>query len=211
MGWSIGYDENWERDIGYGVPATCDHPGCIEEITRGLSHVCGHQEPYGGEDGCGLYFCHAHGGGTLCSHCAEQAGAQTLCPHLPSPDVTEWIEHKLNDPTWQEWRDKSPAEVSDLRAELARRQKGLAPSLHSDEDYLSHDPFLGDEAQMTCRTVGIVKAKKQHLCFSFNGKQDHHIEPGERYRLETARVDDSFWGKHRICLKCMDRFIQGDF
>src|SRR4051812_7048849 len=26
MGWSIGYDSNWQRDIGYGVPAFCDHP-----------------------------------------------------------------------------------------------------------------------------------------------------------------------------------------
>lgn len=54
MGWSIGYDSKWKRDIGYGVPAWCDHPGCIEEIYRGLSHVCG-GEPYGGERGCGLY------------------------------------------------------------------------------------------------------------------------------------------------------------
>ena len=28
MGWSIGYDEKWQRDIGYGVPAICDYPGC---------------------------------------------------------------------------------------------------------------------------------------------------------------------------------------
>ncbi len=26
MGWSIGYDKNLKRDIGYGVPATCEHP-----------------------------------------------------------------------------------------------------------------------------------------------------------------------------------------
>lgn len=23
MGWSIGFDSNWNRDVGYGVPATC--------------------------------------------------------------------------------------------------------------------------------------------------------------------------------------------
>lgn len=54
MGWSIGYDERWKRDIGYGVPATCDHPGCEEKIDRGLSCVCANQQPYGGEHGCGL-------------------------------------------------------------------------------------------------------------------------------------------------------------
>lgn len=39
MGWSIGFDEHWQRDIGYGVPATCDHPGCGAKIDRGLSFV----------------------------------------------------------------------------------------------------------------------------------------------------------------------------
>lgn len=32
MGWSIGYDNSWKRDIGYGVPAFCDHPGCMTSI-----------------------------------------------------------------------------------------------------------------------------------------------------------------------------------
>jgi hypothetical protein len=52
MGWSIGFDTTWNRDIGYGVPAICDRPGCGEAIDRGLSFVCG-GEPYGGEKGCG--------------------------------------------------------------------------------------------------------------------------------------------------------------
>ena len=62
MGWSIGFDKRWGkygRDIGYGVPATCDHPGCGEEIDRGLSYVCG-GDAYGGEHGCGLFFCREH-------------------------------------------------------------------------------------------------------------------------------------------------------
>lgn len=60
MGWSIGYDSKWNRDVGYGVPAICDHPDCSEEIDRGLSYVCADQEMFGGENGCGLYFCSAH-------------------------------------------------------------------------------------------------------------------------------------------------------
>ncbi len=28
MGWSIGYDYNWKRDIGYSVPCECDNPKC---------------------------------------------------------------------------------------------------------------------------------------------------------------------------------------
>ena len=59
MGWSKGYDNNWKREIGYGVEAVCDHPKCNKKIDRGLSYVCGGQ-PYGGEHGCGLYFCSEH-------------------------------------------------------------------------------------------------------------------------------------------------------
>ena len=63
MSWAIGFDSRWNRDIGYGVPATCDFPGCGVDIDRGLAFVCG-GEPYGGEDGCGLYFCASHLGCT---------------------------------------------------------------------------------------------------------------------------------------------------
>lgn len=59
MGWSLGYDDRWKRDIGYGVPAYCDQPGCTEEIHRGLAYVCG-SHPFGGDRGCGLYFCGSH-------------------------------------------------------------------------------------------------------------------------------------------------------
>src|SRR6185437_10124168 len=60
MGWGLGYDSRWKRYIGYGVTAYCDAPKCNEEIDRGLSYVCGAQEPYGGDNGCGLYFCSKH-------------------------------------------------------------------------------------------------------------------------------------------------------
>ena len=59
MGYEIGYDDTWDRDIGYGVPAECDHPDCHTRIDRGLSYVCG-GEPYGGELGCCLFFCEDH-------------------------------------------------------------------------------------------------------------------------------------------------------
>lgn len=104
MGWSIGYDDQWERDIGYSVPAICDHPGCNEEIDRGLSYVCGGQ-PYGGEDGCGLYFCDEHlmigddGGPQMCERCCVFRD-----PFDPKPDTEEWIHHKMTDPSWEEWR-----------------------------------------------------------------------------------------------------------
>lgn len=80
-------------------------------------------------------------------------------------------------------------------------------STHTDTEYINADPFFGDEAELTCRTVVIRTARKQHPCFGLDGKQDHNIEPGQQYRFETARVDGSFWGKYRICLGCMDKFL----
>lgn len=103
MGWSLGYDTNWDRDIGYGVPAQCDQPNCTAAIDRGLSHVCGNA-PYGGETGCGLYFCGAHGGGMEdCYHVFKDDPE-----YRPSADVQEWIDHKLKHHSWSEWRAENP-------------------------------------------------------------------------------------------------------
>lgn len=112
MGWSIGFDSNWNRDIGYGVPATCDHPECSKKIDRGLAHVCG-GEPYGGEHGCGLYFCghHLAGAHQRCQKCNSRRK-----PFVPKPDHPHWIEWKLTHSSWQQWRDENPEEVARLRA-----------------------------------------------------------------------------------------------
>lgn len=120
MGWDIGWDDRHHRDIGYGVPATCDHPGCEAVIHRGLAYACG-AEHGGGDDGCGLYFCADHllvgvdgKERQVCERCARDAE-----PFEPKPDVREWVEWKLSDPSWQRWRDENPVEVSTLRARLA--------------------------------------------------------------------------------------------
>lgn len=103
MGWAVGFDNNWNRDIGYGVPAICDFPGCGEEIDRGLGYVCG-GGPYGGEHGCGLFFCDEHLYLTqempqLCDRCLDEKP-----PYEPTPDTEEWIQHKATHPSWAEWR-----------------------------------------------------------------------------------------------------------
>jgi len=114
MSWEIGYDNNHQRDIGYGVPSICDHPDCNEEIDRGLSYVCG-GEPYGGERGCGLFFCGEHlfydGVRThLCERCIENKPQFTK-----KPDVKEWIEWKLSDDSWSEWRSENVDKVNELK------------------------------------------------------------------------------------------------
>ena len=100
MSWSIGFDNNWQRDIGYGVPAYCDHPQCWAEINRGLGYVCG-AEPYGGERGCGLYFCehHAYGDKQLCPRCRY-----SRTPYKAKADHHDWLRHKETDESWAEWR-----------------------------------------------------------------------------------------------------------
>jgi hypothetical protein len=112
MGWSIGYDSNWHRDVGYGVPAYCDHPKCNAEIDRGLAYVCGN-EPYGGDRGCGLFFCGAHlRWDGLCPRCQ-----QSKPPYKhPKPDHPTWIRHKLTDASWARWRAENPREVKRLTA-----------------------------------------------------------------------------------------------
>ena len=116
MSWSVGYDTKWKRDIGYGVPAICDHPECDNEIHRGLSYVCG-GEPFGGDHGCGVYFCQEH----LTYHEIEDDRVQ-CCERCAAgenwfnakPDTPEWIRWKLTDESWQEWRDESPELVAAL-------------------------------------------------------------------------------------------------
>lgn len=111
MSWAVGFDNRWNRDIGYGVPAVCDHPDCSTEINRGLSYVCCDQEPYGGDKGCGLYFCekHARTDGK-CERCQKRR-----VPFKPKPDVAEWVNHKLTDASWAKWRKMNPAEVASLQ------------------------------------------------------------------------------------------------
>lgn len=116
MGWSIGYDDIWNRDIGYGVPAVCDYPGCDAKIDRGLSYVCG-GEPYGGDDGCGLFFCGEHlwfgETGPLCERCMRGVeSGEDIKPFDPKPDVAEWVRHKLTHASWARWRSENPDEIN---------------------------------------------------------------------------------------------------
>lgn len=111
MGWSIGYDNAWQRDIGYAVIAYCDHPKCNKTIDRGLAYVCGGY-PYGGEYGCGLFFCSEHliinfrgreSATQLCPKCARY----DYYPYKPKQEHSKWIEWKMNHISWKEWRKEN--------------------------------------------------------------------------------------------------------
>ncbi len=110
MSWAVGFDLHWNRDIGYGVPATCDSPSCGVAIDRGLGYVCG-GEPYGGKHGCGLFFCDEHlllgGPSQRCQRCVNGRPS-----YDPTPDTDEWINWKLTDESWSTWRDENPDAVA---------------------------------------------------------------------------------------------------
>jgi hypothetical protein len=115
MSWSLGYDHKWSRDIGYGVPAYCDHPNCLIEIDRGLLYVCCDSEPYGGERGCGLYFCEQHH--DLNGRC-ESCRKRRKHTFLPTPDHPTWIKHKLKHASWKQWRTEHPEIVAQMKKRL---------------------------------------------------------------------------------------------
>lgn len=112
MSWAVGYDDNRKRDIGYGVPSICEHPGCDAQIDRGMGYACGGCH-YEGEGCCALYFCGSHLhyprwlGEMVCERCADGEP-----PFEPKPDTEEWINHKATDPSWEQWR-KEQAEKED--------------------------------------------------------------------------------------------------
>lgn len=134
MGWSYGFVNG--RDVGYGVPAICDLPGCDKEIDRGLAFICG-GDIGGGEHGCGLFFCGTH---LLFCNIENEYGERPpqLCDvclvnfrlggdnyklfaekHQPKPDVPEWLRHKLRHYSWAEWRKDNPKEIQKIREILA--------------------------------------------------------------------------------------------
>lgn len=101
MGWGMAWDSHWRRDVGYGVPALCDHPKCKKLINRGLAYVCCSQEPYGGEKGCGLFFCYDHA--DIDHQCPRCAAGKPAYKRI-KPEIREWLEWKLKHPSWERWR-----------------------------------------------------------------------------------------------------------
>lgn len=116
MGWAVGYDSKNQRDIGYGVPACCDHPDCTQEIHRGLSYVCGGR-PFGGKQGCGLFFCIKHlnlgSGPQKCDACFYD-----LDTYSAKQDLIKWIYWKLHHSSWHQWRSENPAAVLLLKSRI---------------------------------------------------------------------------------------------
>jgi hypothetical protein len=58
----------------------------------------------------------------------------------------------------------------------------------TDEMLIDFDPCAGDDCVIECRTVKVVKTRKEHICLGMMGSESMHtIPPGTRarYYVET--------------------------
>jgi hypothetical protein len=82
MGWAFCGTDSKGREIGYGVSARCDHPGCKKRIDRGLSYACGgwhgvYAEGPNTYECCERYFCEKHR--YFCLPWGEEGDGLMLC------------------------------------------------------------------------------------------------------------------------------------
>lgn len=80
-----------------------------------------------------------------------------------------------------------------------------------DTDYLRFNPCEGDmDVDIRCRKVKLVKARREHACFMGSDPRygdQHTIKPGDTYRDESALVDGDYWGRYKVCVPCMDKWL----
>jgi len=163
MGWGLGHDSHWNRDIGYSVPAFCDHPSCWKEIDRGLSYVCASGEPCGG-DGCGLYFCPDHKGYSAMvedgdivtiSDCCERCRDGKV-PFQPKSEHPTWLYWKIHHHSWKRWRQKCPEELAaaknawDMWEETAQQCLRVHYSLMQQNSHFWNDKGLREASKVLC-------------------------------------------------------------
>lgn len=83
---------------------------------------------------------------------------------------------------------------------------------YTEDEYKNVDLFQGEESELSCVVVKMVRARKEHKCFGGLGDygDGHVIHKGDLYRYESALVDGDFFGKYRLCIPCMDKWLDGD-
>lgn len=99
-----------------------------------------------------------------------------------------------------------------MSEDRAQKRVALLPPWHKHGiKYVREDPFDGErDTYIRCRTVTLRRARYNHLCFGLGGQQDHGIQAGDLYRHERANVDGK-WGEYKMCLACMDAYIDGAY
>jgi len=75
----------------------------------------------------------------------------------------------------------------------------------SDERYTSFDPYAGDESEVECKRVTIVKTRVSQFCALCN----RYHPAGTRMRCERAKVEGS-WQSNYCCLESIDNYLQDE-
>ena len=102
--------------------------------------------------------------------------------------------------------------VAAVGALLDRRVRRLPAWRRHGEKYVTMDPFDGErDTDIRCRTVTLRQARQNYLCWGLAGQQDHGIQAGDYYRHERGVAGNGRWGQYRMCLGCMDAFIEGRY
>lgn len=116
MGWFIGWDSDYLRWKGYGVPAYCEQPACKRVVDRGIGFLC---------QRCEMTFCGDHKAAGFCERCIdveeaesdaqEMQGKEGAQPFPLKPEHPHWLSHLRRDRTWAKWR-ADPQNMSQLEA-----------------------------------------------------------------------------------------------
>jgi len=145
---SVRFDAYWGRDVGPGVPSTCDHPDCSTQVGRGTRNLCGNVMN-GVTHGCGLFFCFRHTivtlhHGNLCERCAVDAA-----PFKPKPDTKAWLTHKITHVSWLEWRQENP----ELVQAIIKRLEAIKMADQIQEQNYKHKLKEHEQEASVCRSV----------------------------------------------------------
>lgn len=75
----------------------------------------------------------------------------------------------------------------------------------TNEEYLNANASLYDdgEADVRCRTVRVVKTRKEQRCMCPSRRGCHQIPAGSRAVVDRALVDGK-WGACYTCLPCLE-------
>ena len=79
---------------------------------------------------------------------------------------------------------------------------------YTEEDYINCEMFTDRDTDIRCRTVKIVKTRKDHPCHGCLGDGiELLIKKGETARFESALIDCEFWGAYYCCMPSLDRWL----
>jgi hypothetical protein len=75
----------------------------------------------------------------------------------------------------------------------------------NDEQYISFDPYAGDESEVQCKRVTIIKTRFPQFCTFCN----LYHPAGMQMRCERAKVD-GVWQSNYVCLESINKYLLGE-